>query len=194
MSIMPAAVQLLHRLQSVEAAAAAALGVPAPAVDDSVGGSEPPSCDVEKGGKCAAGGGGGGSSRATMAAPSAAQRMRPYVANAAALLTLLSSAAAWMAIAKGVATGCRGLRAALSSRATLRSGQQTLPHLARLPCTAGLCGWPPTHRPCCAAAVRACSPAQAGAPVCDQVVAGQQPGHGGQPALHLEGKCRPGCL
>lgn len=196
MSLLPAAVQLMFRLEAVEAAAAAALCVPAPAAA-----AEPPPGDVEKGGKGAVNGddgsGGGTAAAVPLATPSLKQRAQPFVANATTLLAMMSSAAAWMWIAKAVATACRGLPAALSSRAGLRSGQRTPPSRRAAPatCTAGPCCVycrPPGPQPAVPAApplhLCVCSPGQAGAPVCDQVVAGQQPRNDGLPALHLEGK------
>ena len=123
MSIMPAAVQLLYRLESVEAAAAAALGFPAPAA------TLLPPGDEEKGTKGAVDGGSDGAAAAAPAPapPSLAQRAKPYITNAVILLTVISSAAAWLAIIKGAAAAFRGLPAALSSRAALRSGRHARP-------------------------------------------------------------------
>lgn len=113
--LLPTVVQLLVRVEAFEAAAATALAIPAPAASSPATGK----VDVEKGVE----GEGGAAIRdpPQQQQPSLAHTLQssPCASNAVTLLVMMSSLASWMTIAKGIAAGCRGVPAALSSKAAL---------------------------------------------------------------------------
>lgn len=116
--LLPTVVQLLVRVEAFEAAAATALAIPAPAASSPATGK----VDVEKGVE----GEGGAAIRdpPQQQQPSLAHTLQssPCASNAVTLLVMMSSLASWMTIAKGIAAGCRGVPAALSSKAALVTG------------------------------------------------------------------------
>lgn len=118
---LPTAVQLVLRVEAAEAAAAEALCVPAEAGGELADSSKAE--DVEEGVGVEENGGG----PSTPPCPQQASllhrvRSSPYTKSVASVLAMLGSLVAWLAIFKGVAAACRGLPAALSSKAGLSSG------------------------------------------------------------------------
>lgn len=148
---LPTALQVLWRVEAVEGAVAAALWVPTaptqPAAADSTAAEAKCGSDLESGGdgpaaEAAADGAAQAEGGAAAGEPQPARprglTANPYLRNAATLLALISSVAAWASIIKAAAEACRGLPAALSSRKSLAAGELPLRALGRRepPCAA----------------------------------------------------------
>lgn len=194
--VLPTTTALLRRAQALEAAAAAALGVPhgGPAAADAslhkaAGAEGEGGVDMEKGVEEVAGGG-----AAEVAPAGGAPRksaLKPFLANAKLLLGLGSGLAAIVTIVQGNAAALRGLPAALSSRAAFGAGASWVCGHATVALLLAHHGPLPTSACCLAAPATptraARSAAQPHQPVCLQVLAGPLPGHDGLHPVYLEG-------